>query len=194
MSLQIVAGTANRALADSVAEVLGNEPAPVTVERFPDGELRPTVDGLRGADVYLVQPTGPPVNEHVMELPLLVDACRRAGAARITAVMAAVEVVSAYGAAPEIVVAATHGLFVEAAAERLDRSGIHRVLVTDTVARPPAPPMRLGMCSVASLLADAIGRLHRDEPDRRPRGRDALGPVGGHSNITKRMQAITFGR
>ncbi len=81
MTLQIVGGTANRALADSVAEVLGNEPVPVTVERFPEGELRPAVDGLRGADVSLIQPTGPPVNEHVMELPLLIDTCRRAGAA-----------------------------------------------------------------------------------------------------------------
>ncbi|MEQ4724286.1 ribose-phosphate pyrophosphokinase-like domain-containing protein, partial [Nonomuraea sp. B19D2] len=87
MTLQIVAGSANPALADSVAEELGKEPASAVVERFPDGELRPVVDGLQGADVYVVQPTGPPVNEHVMELLLLVDACRRAGAARITTVL-----------------------------------------------------------------------------------------------------------
>ncbi|MER7365792.1 ribose-phosphate pyrophosphokinase-like domain-containing protein [Nonomuraea wenchangensis] len=64
--------------------MLGIEPASVVVERFPDGELRPVVDGLGGADVYLVQATGPPVNDHVMELLLLVDACRRAAAGRIT--------------------------------------------------------------------------------------------------------------
>ncbi|MGW5157328.1 ribose-phosphate diphosphokinase [Nonomuraea wenchangensis] len=303
MTMQIVAGTAGRALAGSVARVLGIEPASVVVERFPDGELRPVVAGLRGADVYLVQPTGPPVNDHVMELLLLVDACRRAGAARITAVVpyfgyarqdrrgragqaigvhvvagalasagtqrlivvdphtvaleaicsvpmemltavpslaqalegqlpdgavvvapdlgavklaerfgallsrtvavvrktrlsgtrvvaeelvgnvrdrqvvivddmistggtieAAAKVVADHGAAPEIVVVATHGLFVESAAERLGRAPIRRVLVTDTLAQPAAPAMPLSVCSVAPLLADAIGRLHRDEP------------------------------
>ncbi|MFD2350820.1 ribose-phosphate pyrophosphokinase-like domain-containing protein [Nonomuraea ferruginea] len=87
MTLQIVAGTANHVLADSVAGILGIAPVSAAVERFPDGELRPVVGGMRGADVYLVQPTSPPVNEHVMESLLLIDACRRAGAAQITAVM-----------------------------------------------------------------------------------------------------------
>ncbi|MEO3805337.1 ribose-phosphate pyrophosphokinase [Nonomuraea sp. B1E8] len=307
MTLQIVAGTANRALAGSAAGVLGIEPATTVVERFPDGELRPVVEGLRGADVYLIQPTSPPVNEHVMELLLLVDACRRAGAERITAVIpyfgyarqdrrgragqaigvrvvanalaaagtwrlivvdphtsaleaicavqvemltavpflarqlgagpigeqaregtvvvapdlgavklaehygrllsrpvavirktrlsgtsviaeelvgdvrdrpvivvddmistggtiaAAAEAVADHGAAPEIVVVATHGLFVEPAVERLSRTTIQRVLVTDTVEQPTAPGMPHSVCSVAPLLADAIGRLHRDE-------------------------------
>ncbi|QYC45848.1 Ribose-phosphate pyrophosphokinase [Nonomuraea coxensis DSM 45129] len=303
MTLRIVAGSANRALAGSVADLLGAAPAAAAVERFPDGELRPVVDGLSGADVYLVQPTSPPVNEHVMELLLLVDACRRAGAARITAVMpyfgyarqdrrgrpgqaigvrvvadalasagtrrlivvdphttaleaicagavemltavpslaralgdqvpeeavlvapdlgavklaehygallsrpvavvrktrlsgtrvvaeelvgdvrdrpvvvvddmistggtieAAAEVVAHHGAVPEVVVAATHGLFVGPAAERLSSARIRRILVTDTVAQPAASGMPIAVCSVAPPLADAIGRLHRDEP------------------------------
>lgn len=80
-------GTANTALAAAVAAQLGTEPAGCHVERFPDGELRPLVGHMRGDDVYVVQPTGPPVNDHLVELLLLLDACRRAGADRLTAVV-----------------------------------------------------------------------------------------------------------
>jgi ribose-phosphate pyrophosphokinase len=58
------------------------------VERFPDGESHPAVrHAIRGDDVYIVQSTGPPVDEHLVELLMLVDACRRAGAGRITLVV-----------------------------------------------------------------------------------------------------------
>jgi ribose-phosphate pyrophosphokinase len=87
MGVRVVAGTANRPLAGAVAAALGVEPTASEVERFPDGELRPAVPEVRGDDVFLVQPTGPPVNEHIVELLLLVDACRRAGAERLTAVV-----------------------------------------------------------------------------------------------------------
>jgi ribose-phosphate pyrophosphokinase len=87
MSLRLVAGTAHRPLAVAIADVLGTEVAPAEVERFPDGEIRPTVSTVRGDDVYVVQPLGPPAAEHLMELLLLLDACRRAGASRITAVV-----------------------------------------------------------------------------------------------------------
>lgn len=87
MSLRIVSGTAGRHLADGIAPLLGTEPSSCAVERFPDGELRPAVAEVRGDDVYVTQPTGPPVNEHVVELLLLLDACRRAGAGRISAVV-----------------------------------------------------------------------------------------------------------
>ncbi|MST32253.1 ribose-phosphate diphosphokinase [Acidimicrobiaceae bacterium USS-CC1] len=87
MGARVVAGTANRRLACAVTAALGTEPAVSETARFPDGELRPVVAELRGEDVYVVQPTGPPVNEHLVELLLLLDACRRAGAARVTAVV-----------------------------------------------------------------------------------------------------------
>ncbi len=87
MTAQVVPGSANRALACSIAAMLGWEPAACEVERFPDGELRPAVPELRGEDVYVVQPTGPPVNDHLVELLLVLDACRRAGAGRVTAVI-----------------------------------------------------------------------------------------------------------
>lgn len=68
------------------------------------------------------------------------------------------------GAAPDITVAATHGLLVAAAQERLRRLPISRLLVTDTVAPRPDQALLVEVPSVAPLLADAIGRLHHDEP------------------------------
>jgi ribose-phosphate pyrophosphokinase len=87
MKLAIVAGSASGALAAAIAARLGVEPAPSELDRFPDGELRPRLSGLEGRDVYAVQSTGPPVSENLVELLLLLDACRRAGAARVTAVI-----------------------------------------------------------------------------------------------------------
>jgi ribose-phosphate pyrophosphokinase len=87
VSLRVLAGTANVPLASAVATALSCELTGCDVERFPDGELRPVVETVRGDDVYVVEPTGPPVSENVVELLLLLDACRRAGAARVTAVV-----------------------------------------------------------------------------------------------------------
>jgi len=85
--LRIVSGSANPGLAGAVANHLGVESDGCTLERYPDGELRPMVENVCGADIYVVQPTAPPVNDHLVELLLLLDACRRARAARVTAVM-----------------------------------------------------------------------------------------------------------
>lgn len=312
---RVVAGTAHPGLAAEVAALLGVDRVACDLERFPDGELHPVVGEVRGDDVYVVQPTGPAVNEHLVELLLLVDACRRAGADRVTAVVpylgyarqdrrtragesigirvvldalasvgtgrlvvvdphtpaleamspmpvelltavpvlaaaleplapgavlvapdlgavhlaegyarllhrpvavvrkarlsgkavraealvgdvagrpvivvddmistggtieAAIRLLEAQGAATDVVVAATHGLFVGRALERLAALGAREVVVTDSVPSAPteptapvapgaaptvaAPPTR---CSLAPLLAQAIGRLHRDEP------------------------------
>src|ERR1035437_2525050 len=87
MGLRIVPGPANPLLAAAVARTLRTEPAACELDRFPDGELRPVVDHLRGDDVYVIQPTGPPISDHLVELLLLLDACRRGGAGRITAVL-----------------------------------------------------------------------------------------------------------
>jgi ribose-phosphate pyrophosphokinase len=87
VTLRVVAGRAGRSLAAAVAHCLDVPPAPSSVEQFPDGELRPRVGALRGDDVYVVQPTGPPVSDNLVELLLLLDACRRSGAGRITAVV-----------------------------------------------------------------------------------------------------------
>ena len=303
MALCIVAGTANPELAEAVAARIGSVVMRGQIERFPDGELCPVVGAMRGDDVYVFQPTAPPVNEHLMELALLVDACRRAGAERVTAVVpyfgyarqdrrsrpgqaigtrvaadilasvgvdrivvvdphtpgfeatcsipvevltatsalvgalcqhelggsvivapdlgavklaerfaaaaglpvavvrksrisgtsvraeelvgdvegcrpivvddmistgatieATARLLEAHGALPETVVAATHALLLAPALDRLAQLGLARLLVTDTVRVPSAAPLTLEVCSVAALLSDAIGRLHREEP------------------------------
>jgi ribose-phosphate pyrophosphokinase len=87
VSLRIVPGSANPLLAGAIARTLGTEPVRCELERFPDTEIRPALGPLRGDDVYVIQPTGPPVSDHVLELLLLLDACRRGGAGRITAVL-----------------------------------------------------------------------------------------------------------
>jgi ribose-phosphate pyrophosphokinase len=84
----LLAGTANPALAAAVASLLGVRAAGRTISRFPDGEVGVRLDEpVRGREVFLVQPTGPPVNDNLMELLACADACRRAAAARITAVI-----------------------------------------------------------------------------------------------------------
>src|SRR5918911_1936623 len=84
----IFAGTANEELAASVARELGVKRGARTVERFPDGETSVRLDEpVRGREVFVVQPTAPPVNDHLVELLAFADACRRASAARITAVV-----------------------------------------------------------------------------------------------------------
>jgi len=84
---KLISGTANRGLADEIARNLGVELARVTLTTFADGEIFVRIDeNIRGADVFIVQPTNPPA-DNVMELLLLIDAARRASAARITAVM-----------------------------------------------------------------------------------------------------------
>ena len=300
--LSVVSGSANRGLAAAVADHLGIEPAGCDPVRFPDGELRPCVDNVCGADVYVIQPTSPPVNDHVVELLLLLDACRRSRAARVTAVVpyfgyarqdrrtaagqplgstviaqaivvagadrlvvvdphtpafeallavpvetltavpalcgelagqrpqrplvvapdlgavkladrygtllgapvavvrkhresgasvsaldlvgdvgsrtvvivddmittggtieAAVGLLRERGAAGEILVAATHGLFVHAAVNRLRDLELGRIVVTDTVAPKQAGSV-IEVCSIAPILAAAIARMHEDEP------------------------------
>ena len=85
--LKLLSGTANRALAEEIAENLGIDLCKVNLGRFADGEISVRIDeNVRGNDVFIVQPTNPPA-ENILELLLMVDAARRASAARITCVM-----------------------------------------------------------------------------------------------------------
>ena len=303
-TLQLVAAGSGLPLAARIAATLGIGCATAEVERFADGELRPHVREVRGADVYVVAPTGPPVSDNLVELLLLIDACRRAGARRVTAVVpylcyarqdrrdaagdavgakvvadiiaaagagrlvvvdphtTAVEAMFAigvemltavpvlasalesellrddpvvvapdlgavkraervaallhtsvavvrktrvsgsdvvaeeiigdiagripiivddmistggtieaaarslivHGARPDVAVAATHGLFVGPAATRLSTAGLRRLVVTDSTPLPEGLALPIEVRSIAGLLADAIGRLHRCEP------------------------------
>ena len=87
VELLLITGSAGRHLVDALATELGVDETFCHCERFPDGEADVLVGDVRGGDVYVVQPTGPPVDEHTLELLLILDACRRGGASRMTAVL-----------------------------------------------------------------------------------------------------------
>jgi ribose-phosphate pyrophosphokinase len=87
-TLTLFAGNANQALAHDIARHLTTPLGRAYVGRFSDGEVNiELMENVRGRDVFIVQPTCPPVNEHLIELLVMVDAARRASAARITAVV-----------------------------------------------------------------------------------------------------------
>jgi ribose-phosphate pyrophosphokinase len=84
----IFTGTANPALAAAIAGGLGIRVGACVVDRYPDGDVAVQLfDPIRRKEVFLVQPTAPPVNDHLVELLALADACRRAGAGRISAIV-----------------------------------------------------------------------------------------------------------
>ncbi|XVF13563.1 hypothetical protein REPUB_Repub08aG0218200 [Reevesia pubescens] len=86
--LKVFSGTANPALSQEIAWYMGLELGKINIKRFADGEIYVQLqESVRGCDVYLVQPTCPPANENLMELLIMVDACRRASAKNITAVI-----------------------------------------------------------------------------------------------------------
>ena len=87
LGFKLISGTANPALAEEISRHLGTELTKVTCSRFADGEIFVRIDeNIRGNDVFIVQPTNPPA-DNIMELLLLIDAAKRASAARVTCVM-----------------------------------------------------------------------------------------------------------
>ncbi|MDR7462685.1 MAG: ribose-phosphate diphosphokinase, partial [Armatimonadota bacterium] len=86
--LALITGTANPALARRVATYLDVPLLEAVVARYPDGEIEVRLEeSVRGRDCFVLQPTCPPVHDHLMELLVLADALRRASAARVTAVV-----------------------------------------------------------------------------------------------------------
>ena len=86
--LRLFSGSANVPLAQEVARYLGIDLGPMVRKRFADGELYVQIqESIRGCDVYLIQPTCCPVNDRLMELLIMIDACRRASARQVTAVI-----------------------------------------------------------------------------------------------------------
>jgi len=87
-AMKIFSGNSNRALAERICEHIGVRMGDAIVDRFADGEIRIKInEDVRGADVFVMQATCPPVNDNLMELVLMIDAFRRASAERITAVI-----------------------------------------------------------------------------------------------------------
>lgn len=86
--LRLFSGSSNTSLSQEVALYLGMDLGPMVRKRFADGELYIQIqESIRGCDVYLMQPTCHPVNDNLMELLIMIDACRRASARQITAVI-----------------------------------------------------------------------------------------------------------
>lgn len=86
--LRLFSGSANIPLAQEIARYLGMGLGPMVRKTFADGEIYVQVqESIRGCDVYLIQPTCRPVNDHLTELLIMIDACRRASARQITAVL-----------------------------------------------------------------------------------------------------------
>jgi len=125
--VKLFCGNANRPLAEAVAKALGIQLGEATVERFPDGEVRVRLlESIRGDDVYLIQSTAPPVNDHLMELLVLADAVRRSSAGRINAV------IPYFGYARQD--KQTQGrepITARLVAGLLEHVGIHRVITVD---------------------------------------------------------------
>lgn len=87
-SIMVFSGNANRALSEGIVKKLNMRLGMATVGRFSDGEIFVEIEeNVRGRDVFIVQPTCSPTNENLMELLVMIDAMRRASAARITAVI-----------------------------------------------------------------------------------------------------------
>jgi ribose-phosphate pyrophosphokinase len=125
--LKIFTGNANPALAKQIAEHLGIPLGQGQVMRFSDGEVHVRIEeSVRGADVFVVQPTSAPVNEHLMELLITIDALRRASARRITAV------IPYYGyARQDRKTRARDPITAKLTANLLTTAGVDRVLAMD---------------------------------------------------------------
>ena len=125
--LCLISGSANPMLSQEVARYLGIEMTPVIRKRFADGEIYVQIlESIRGSDVYLIQPTSRPVNDHLMELMIMIDACRRASARQITAVL------PYYGyARADRKTAGRESITAKLAANLLTKSGADRVLAMD---------------------------------------------------------------
>ncbi len=121
--ITLISGTANPYLSRSISEYLGKDLCDVSAERFSDGEIQVSInENIRGQDVFIIQPTFPPA-ENILELLILIDACYRASASRITAV------IPYYGYArqdrkdkPRVPISA------KLMANLIETSGAHRVL------------------------------------------------------------------
>jgi ribose-phosphate pyrophosphokinase len=124
---RLLSGSANLPLAQEVARYLGIDLCPVLQKQFADGEQYVQIqESIRGCDVYLIQPTCGPVNDHLMELMILIDACRRASARQITAV------IPYYGyARADRKTAGRESITAKLVANLITQAGANRVLAID---------------------------------------------------------------
>ncbi len=125
--LKLFSGNANRPLAEEIAKTLQLPLGDADVSRFSDGEVYVQInENVRGQDVFVVQPTCPPVNDHLMELLVMLDAFKRASARRITAVLP----YYGYGRQDRKVMGRVP-ITAKLVADLITAAGCHRVLAVD---------------------------------------------------------------
>jgi ribose-phosphate pyrophosphokinase len=160
--LLIFSGNANRPLAQEIAGCLNMNLSRAVVSAYSNGESRIKLeDNVRGCDVFLIQPTCPPVNHHLMELLLIIDALRRASADRVTAV------IPYYGyAKQEKKTTGREPISAKLVANLIRTAGVDRILTMDLHA-----PAIEGFFDIpvdhlqgAPLLSDYVKRLHLPDP------------------------------
>jgi ribose-phosphate pyrophosphokinase len=126
--MAVFTGSANPQLAHDIARYLQVPLGRANVGRFSDGEVTvELMENVRGRDVFVVQSTSPPANDHLMELLVMVDACRRASAGRITAVMP----YFGYARQDRRPRATRVAITAKVVANMLAGAGVHRVLTVD---------------------------------------------------------------
>ncbi|MEC4817664.1 MAG: ribose-phosphate pyrophosphokinase [Scytonema sp. PMC 1069.18] len=125
--LRLFSGSANIPLSQEVARYLGLDLGPMIRKRFADGELYIQIqESIRGCDVYLIQPSCRPVNDHLMELLIMIDACRRASARQVTAV------IPYYGyARADRKTAGRESITAKLVANLITEAGANRILAMD---------------------------------------------------------------
>ena len=125
--MKLISGTANNPLAQNIADVLDIPLTNVEIERFRDQEIFVRInENVRGEDIFLIQPTSAPANDHLMELLILIDALVRASAQRITAV------VPYFGyARQDRKTGGRTPISAKLVANLISKAGAHRVLTVD---------------------------------------------------------------
>ena len=158
--MALVTGPASTPLGQEVATLLAVQPVPYDCRRFPDGEAEVDIrESVRGRDVYLLQATSPPVDQHLIELLLLADACRRAGANRLTAV------IPYFGYARQDHRIERRSLGARVAANVIGTGGFDRLMLIDahTAALEGFFDAPMEHLTAVPLLAAAAGRWRRDD-------------------------------
>jgi len=127
-TIAVFTGSANPQLAHDIARYLQVPLGRAHVGRFSDGEVTVEImENVRGRDVFVLQPTSPPANDHIMELLVMVDACRRASAGRITAVIP----YFGYARQDRRPRATRVSITAKVVANMLAGAGVHRLLTVD---------------------------------------------------------------
>lgn len=153
METVLFSGSGNLALAKAIAKALALPLGKSTITRSPDGELLVEVQNVRARDVFLVQPTGPPLDRNLMELLFLADACRRSGANHVTAV------IPYFGyARQDRSHSGQQAIGARLVAELLRTAGVGRVVAVDLHSPSLESACAIGLehLSAIGLLCDAI--------------------------------------